>query len=431
MRAKALRGSLAGSFATSIAIQGLTALTGVLLARQLGPHGRGVLAGILIWSGLLTLIGSLGMSDSVTYHAARERRLGALIGTTAALCLAQSIVLVSVGWFVLPLVLHGYGPSTVHTAQAFLAYMPLFLLNMYAMCILQGVGRFAAYQFVRLLQIVLVTASCLTLVLVHGLTIDRVLAVYVGAYGVCLCVSITLVLRYPLDRVHVELGLARRLLSFAVRSHSGNVSAMFNERLDQLLISVFLAPAQLGLYVVAVTFTSLSTLVGTSVGIVALPTVAAAHALAQPLLVRRYIRLTAFTAAVVTVPVIVFAPQFIRVFFGADFLGATTACRILLVASVVLTVARLLGVLLKGIGRPLDAGIAEFVALGVTVVLLVALLPLLGITGAAIASLAAYSVSAAWSLRRLCRATGLALRDFVSAANPLWKEAARPAGEAS
>lgn len=422
---------LLGSFATSLAIQGLNVLTGVLLARQLGPHGRGVLAAILIWSGLLTMLGSLGVSDSVTYHAARERRLGALVGTTTALCLVQSIVLIVVGWFVLPIALHGYGPSTVHAARTYLAYVPLFLLNMYAMTILQGVGRFAAYQSVRFLQIALIAVAVAALSVLHGLTVHRVLAIYVGAYSVVLCVSVTQVLRHPLDRVHVDLALARRLLGFAVRSHSSNVSAMFNERLDQLLISVFLAPAQLGLYVVAVTFTSVSTLIGLSVGIVALPTVAAAQAAARPFLVRRYLRLTAFSAAVLTLPLLVFAPQIIRVFFGTAFSGATTACRILLVAAVMLAVARLLGVFLKAIGRPLDAGIAEFVALGVTVVLLVGLLPLLGITGAAIASLAAYSVSAAWSFRRLCRATGLAFRDFISAANPLWKDAATPAGETS
>jgi len=424
------RRPLVGSFSSSLAIQGLTVVTGVLLARQLGPHGRGELAGILLWTGLLTTIGSLGLADSVAYHAAREPRLGALVGTSIALCLAQSVVLIAIGWLVLPLALHSFDSDTVRTAQIFLAYIPVFLMNIYAMSILQGLGRFSAYQVVRVLQIVVVAVAFVSLAVFHAMTLHRVVGAYFAAYVICLSLSVTMMLRVTKEGLRVDTGLARSLLGFAVRSHSSNVSALFNERLDQLLISVFLAPAQLGLYVVAVTLTSLTNLVGASVGIVVLPTVAAADESTRRVLARRYLRLTFVVAAAISIPMIVFAPTLVGLFFGSSFSGAATASRILLVAAVALTLARVSGVLLKGIGRPLDAGIAEFVALGVTLVFLVALLPLLGIVGAAIASLAAYAVSAGWSLRRLTRKSGLTIREVVGGTDAPWKEA-RAAGGAS
>jgi O-antigen/teichoic acid export membrane protein len=202
--------------------------------------------------------------------------------------------------------------------------------------------------------------------------------------------------------------LARTLFGFAVRSHTSNVSSLFNERLDQLLISVFLAPVQLGLYVIAVTLTSLTSLVGQSISLVALPVVAAEQpGPTRAAVVRRYIRLTILGATALTVPMIVLTPTLIAVFFGHAFAPAATVTRVLLVAAVVLTSTRLIQSMLKAAGRPLDAGISEFVALGATLASLAILLPWLGILGAGIASLLAYCVSAAWTANRAATALGL------------------------
>ena len=69
---------------------------------------------------------------------------------------------------------------------------------------------------------------------------------------------------------------------------------------------------------------------------------------------------------------------------------------------------------LRGIGRPLTAGIAEFVALGATVAGLGALLPTLGLIGAAWATLLAYSVSGIWMAWRIRSFIGLPIRQLLT-----------------
>jgi O-antigen/teichoic acid export membrane protein len=425
------RRALANSFATSIAIQGLNAFTGVVLARNLGPHNRGTLAAILLWAGSLTIIGSLGLTDALTYYAARKRLVGSLVGTSIAVGLVQSVVLAAIGFVLFPFALGGFGTAAVDTAQAYLAYVPVFLLNLYAMSILQGLGRLGAFQLIRALQIVAVASGLAALLATDNVTIKHVVATYFAAYLSCLVISGALVLQNCTTKITVDRRLLRNILGFAIRSHSSNVSGMLNERLDQLLISLFLAPLQLGLYVVAVTLTSLTTLVGASVSIVALPTVAGASAEERPFLIGRYVRLTIAGAWVVTIPMIGLTPSLIRLFFGHDYLGASAACRILLLAAVVLVTARMLGVLLKAMGRPLDAGIAEFVALGTTIVCLPVLLPLLGIVGAAVASLLAYFVSGAWSLHRICRLSRLNRREVFGVTHPVLRSVPETFGGAT
>jgi O-antigen/teichoic acid export membrane protein len=79
---------------------------------------------------------------------------------------------------------------------------------------------------------------------------------------------------------------------------------------------------------------------------------------------------------------------------------------VLLVASIALGTGRVLEAVLKGLNRPLHAGLAEGAGLIVTAVGLGALLPTLGLMGAAITSLVAYSVTALVALNLVNRALG-------------------------
>lgn len=80
--------------------------------------------------------------------------------------------------------------------------------------------------------------------------------------------------------------------------------------------------------------------------------------------------------------------------------------RVLLVASVALGTGRVLEAVLKGVNRPLHAGLAEGAGLIVTAVGLAVLLPTMGLMGAAITSLAAYSVTFCVALNLTNRALG-------------------------
>ena len=58
----------------SAALQGLGVLTGILLARGLGPTDRGAFAAMLLWPTLMVTLGSLGLISSFSYFTARGGR---------------------------------------------------------------------------------------------------------------------------------------------------------------------------------------------------------------------------------------------------------------------------------------------------------------------------------------------------------------------
>lgn len=400
-----LRRPLGASFAASASIQLLNAVTGVILARGLGADARGQLAAVILWPSLLAMLGALGISEAATYHAAkRTQPLGALVGTVAALAVVQSIILVGAGFVLLPLVLGRQDDTAVRAAHLFLAFVPLNLLALHLMGIVNGLQRYTAFQALRLGTVAVGCLGIVGLALEDRVSIPSVVAVYIAANLLAALTAAAFVVYAGAWPLGFSRALARSLLRFGVRSHTTSVAGQLNERLDQLLISLFLAPVYLGLYVVAVTLTSLSSLIGGSVAQVALPASAALERRVAHRTARRLVGITLTGSALVTLPLLVFTPEIITLFFGESFRGATDVARILLVAGVVLSTSRALGAVLTGLGRPLDAAVPELVALAVTLAALAALLPWLGLVGAGLASLIAYSVGLAGMLRRARRA---------------------------
>lgn len=425
---RAARGPLVASFGASLFIQALNVLTGVLLARELAPSGRGALAAALLWPTLVASIGSLGLPDSVTYHSARlTTRADELAGTVAAAWFLQSCVLTAAGIAIFRLAPFQPDARAAGTLMAFA--IPSYLWSAYGAAIAQGRSAYSAFNALRLL-VPAASASGLVGLAVGGrLTVQSATGTYVATYLLTAVAAAVVVVR---ERPRISLTLAREVFRFGVRSHVSFVATSLNERLDQLVVSILLAPVSLGLYVVAATLTSLTSLVGSTVSLLALPELARLRDVAaRAALARRLGLITIVGAFGVTVPVLLLVPEVLRLAFGPAFADAATPARILLVGAIALTTARFLGAVLKGLGLPLQAAGGELCALAVTVPALAILLPALGLVGAALASLLAYATAALWLAWRVAAAFGEPPLAFWFAVRPRVVDGAVPSGESA
>ncbi len=398
------------SLATSAAIQVCNALTGILLARSLGPAGRGELAAILLWPSILAAAGSLGVTEAVTYETAKGLTPVRIVtGSSLALAALQSSALAVIGVVVVATVHRGHDAAIADSTYLFLAYIPLNLIAVYAMGVLNGLRQFLAYQGLRFMVIALMAAGLLLLAANRALTVRAAITTYLVANALTAVVALLALRSQGALSLTCRQQAIRRLLGFGLRSHTTNVALLLNERLDQLVISVLLAPAKLGLYVIAVTLTAASTIIGTATEMAILPLVASLSDPAERVAAAtRYIGWVLVGSTCVAVPMIAFTPLLIRVLFGEGFLGAVPVTRVLLAASVFLSANRVIGGVLKGVGRPLDAGMAEGLSLVVTVAGLAFLLPRLELLGAGLTSLLAYCSSTVWMISRAARALDVA-----------------------
>jgi len=402
------------SLLTSVTLQGFNVVTGVILARGLGPVGRGQLAAAMIWPTMLAIIGSLGVYDALTYYSSKPANpVGTLLGTGLGLGLLQTVVLVPAGLLIIPQVLKSQGEETVKASLLYLTYIPLIIVSSQAISILGGLRRFGSYQFLRVLFYVVSAAGLAAVAMWGRLTVAAAVAVYLVANCV-MTVTSALILSRHASPLRMSRACGREFIGFGLRGHTGTVFSLLNERLDQLIMSVVLPPAELGVYVVAVTMSALTSMVGNSIGIISFPSVSSLSSLEDKrAAVRHFFQVTLFVSIVLTIPVIVALEYLISFFFGRQFLPAAAPGRILLLGAVALSLGRVASTLLKGLGHPSKAGIGDAIGLGVTLVLLVALMPRLHLMGAATASLVAYSASALWMMSRVNRIVQLSFLDLV------------------
>ncbi len=186
---------------------------------------------------------------------------------------------------------------------------------------------------------------------------------------------------------------ALSLFKYGFKTQFEAVNSYANQRMDQLLLSLFVAPRELGLYVVAVTLASAVGFFPQAMGIVTLATGSNLPPNEARQAISLSFRLSLAWLLVLCAGLFVVAPQLIVFFFGAKFTGSVLACRILLPGTAFLGLRQVLYEGARALGKPAIPSYAEGFGTLVTISALYLLLPRYGFVGAAIASTLAYGAS--------------------------------------
>jgi O-antigen/teichoic acid export membrane protein len=173
----------------------------------------------------------------------------------------------------------------------------------------------------------------------------------------------------------------------------GTVSGLANSSLDQVLLAALLPSRDLGLYVAAVGAAGVAQVFSLAVQTVSTPSIARRGSREERAYVLRSVfrRYWIFSLPV-AVALAAILPFGIPIIFGAEFKDAIWAGEILLVGSLLIGARDVLSGGANALGDPWLGSKAQLWAMAATVILLCALLPMLGIIGAAIASSSGYAV---------------------------------------
>ena len=420
---RAFRGrGVRSTVGAQVVILFLGAGTGVMSARLLGPQGRGELAATTLWPAVLLLLGAVGMSQSIVFHTGRQLfPVSEIWGTALSLAAAQSVFVILAGWVVLPVVLKSYSRSVESCAFAMLLTAPFMLVAACEGALLQGRLRFVTFNMTRLLTPLVYALGLGILMLWRKPSLPHVM----GAQILGLVVGASVA--YLLLRREVAPGLAwsRRacasLLKYGFKTQFESVNTYINQRADQLLLSLFVPPRQLGLYVVAVTASSVVAFFPQAMGIVTLATGSnlppddAKQAIVQSF------RLSFLWLSAACGAIFILAPWLIPFFFGGRFSESVLACRILLPGTLFLGLRQVLYEGARALGKPAVPSYSEGVGTLVTIVGLYLLLPRYGFVGAAIASTLAYGTSLLFILLIFNHGLGVAWRTLLVTGALPWR----------
>ena len=189
----------------------------------------------------------------------------------------------------------------------------------------------------------------------------------------------------------------REVLSFAIPAHVGNVVQFLNYRLDLFLVSALIGLRAVGIYALAVSVAQLLWLISQSAATVLLPRVASEADTTPAAAAERsaqVARLTLWVTASAALFLALFGQFLIPVVYGEKFRDSLQPFLLLLPGISGFSLAIVLAAHIAGAGRPSINVVVAAVALVVTLILDLTLIPAIGVPGAAIASSASYLTTA-------------------------------------
>lgn len=401
---------------TSIALAGLGMITGVLSARLLGPDGRGELAAIQTWPMFLSSFAVLGLSDAIAYYSAKEpERDGQYVITGMMVALPSSLIFAVAGYCFMPYLLAAQSPVIVQAARTYLWLLPINVLFGMPPFALRGKNDLVFWNFCRALP-VFSWVGVILYCLMRNISSAEVLARLYLIVSSLISGAVTIFIVWR--RLHGPfvplMRMVRPMISYGLPTVLSSIPAILNLRLDQMLIAAFVGPQILGLYVVAVAWSTAGTMLSGAVSTTVLPRVAGAtDSTQQAQLLAQFTRLGFSLNMLVACVTAVTAPIAIPIFFGEKFLASIPATLVLSVAAGVSAFNGLLTASALSLGKPRFVLWSESIGLIATALLLWLLLTRYQLMGAAWASLLSYLVTGAVLMKLLMDQTGLKLTDLL------------------
>ena len=398
--ASALVRKLVETFAVRLLLIGVSLLTSALLARALGPQGRGVFAIASAMGALGLQFGNLGLHSSNTYTVAREpHRLPGLIANSlwVSFVFGTFLALATQG-----VVMLWPGLANIPTYALFLAVVgiPFLLANMLLQNLFIGLDRIRVVNQFDVATKICLALLTFVLIVFRAVSVGSVLllnALLVVAGFVWLIRRILpLVENHPLKYSNA---LFRENLRYGFKAYLAALFMFMVLRADIFLVQHYLGFRAVGNYSLAVTIADMVMLFPTILGTLLFPRLSAmTNETERKAFMQKALVGIGAIIAVVVVLLGFSARWLVPLVYGTDYLGAVPALVWLLPGILALALNTILMNYFASQGMPLFAVLSPFAAMVTNILLNLKLIPLFGIVGASLSSSIAYGMMLAASL---------------------------------
>lgn len=377
------------TFAFRIANMACAAVLGILTARLLGPHGRGIYAMPMVDAALVTAAYS-GLSSATSYFLLRANA-GRGIVAPALLGAGLFVSIGAVFTTIIAIIAH-HPWAALPAALSLPGTAALMMVYGYA----TGVHRVRLNTSLALTNTGVLLVCMITAFIALGAQPGAAIIAWVIAGNIMGVAIVTWMIRDAKTRFTRTDSLAPsvwKYVAYAGRTGAVSLVSLLNYRADVYIVAVFTEPAMLGMYTLAVTAAE-TLLAATQVtALVASPHIGTLEERAAVDLVARCVRHNLLVATVCCGVLALVAPVVVQLFYGQAFVPMVPALRILLIGVVALSLGSPMSSFFTlRLGKPelplLFAGISATICIVVSLLLV----PRLGLVGAAIGSTVAYIV---------------------------------------
>jgi O-antigen/teichoic acid export membrane protein len=411
------------TFGGRIALTAAVLLGDIVLARTLGPSGKGAFALVLALSSLGAVVLGLGLDRSLAVIGARSLEIARRAFANAAL---WTVVMGGLG-VVAVIVL--YGPSTAGSgptgplaavmpplsgSQLLIAAlaMPFELAYAIGLVGLLGWQRVVAFNTLRFVRRGMLTVLLLTFLIIGRLDLELVLLLNLIALGLTVGGIGWAMARAGVVGWRVSPALLREQVSFGGRTVVGSIAERIHFRADAFLLTALVSVGTTGIYSVAQGLAETIWYLPSAFGLV-LFSRAVRPGTDSSVIASAMTR--SMLALIVTgaVPLWLAAPTLIELVYGAPFREAGVAFQLMLPGVVAYSIVAVLSHYVIARGAPGKVAAVLIVGLAVNLTANVLLIPALGMIGAAVSVSISYSTTAGLLLLLYRQMSGRGLRETL------------------
>lgn len=376
------------TFLYSIYLNFIAFFSSFLTAKYLGPRGRGEIGLIFIYTQMAWWLAGLGLSRGHIYYLnhKKDANLVQKIFTHSVLfsILAGIPTAVILTRFIEDM-LKGSEILVVNMAKLYIGSIPLMMLSDQIMNIFLGLRRYLLFNLKRAILPTLYALIIIALLFTNHLNVSNLLLIQVLNIAIELIV-VTLLLNYHFKlRILFDIKLFKDSLSFGLKSYPNDLAETGNQQIDQLFVAPWLGPRNFGLYVVARSFSGIINILSSSIYSIIFPEVSNRGNLNGKTLIKK--------ALLYSVPILFLAylfllfiiPEIIKLLLGDDYFESIIIAKLLLLGLLFFGLAQIIQYGFYGLGRQLESGVINWLSLIVCVLLLIWLIPLYSLQGAAYA----------------------------------------------
>ncbi|MFC1912772.1 flippase [Chloroflexota bacterium] len=407
--------SIASVLVTNVLILLLGIPTSIIIARVLGPHGKGIYTLVTLVPSLLLQLGNIGLASANTYFVGRKRfsladiTSNSLVFGLAASALLAILFLIAYQFFLYPF----FTDVKPLFLYLILLGLPFSFIYIYFLHILLAKLKVKEYNSLRILQTLLMLIGVALLLLFFNGEIFSLILLSLFISGIAFGIVYFLVNRMTKVEFLLKTNILKESLKYGVKVHLSNIFTFLNYRLDMLLVSYFIGATQVGFYSLAVGIAEMVWFIQSAVKTIIFPVVASADPSKSSEIAAEASRHTLFLSLLACLGLGIIAKWAIEVVYGSEFLPSYMPLLILLPGIIAVSVGAVAAAYLAGVGKPIFATYASLVSMGVNVGLNLIFIPKWGTTGAALATSISYTLVSFILIFYFSNSSGVKLKDIL------------------
>lgn len=328
-------------------------LTGVVVARALGPEGKGLIAFLMVFPGLAINIADLGVRQATVYFTGNNK-----YETASVVRAASGLYLIAVTCCVLAagslLLWNRTEAITLPMIALCLCMIPLSLFQSYSRGLMLGEQQIGSYN--RFLWIPIVLTTFFTVILVWFLDLGVLGALLAPLLSLLpiVCLGAYLITRRYSLVPSWDLVLMRGIFSLGILFSVTIFVRSLGQRIPVLMLEEFSLFQQVGIFSVGLAFSELLSQAPKAAGVMVFArSVRAEDRAAFSLRVVSLFRVCVLVGLVCGVPLFYVCGFAIELLYGESFVASAKVVQIMLPGVIAMSAYRVLNMDFAGRGRPL------------------------------------------------------------------------------